>query len=166
MNKPAVDYDLEAIITRYKPLVTFRVRKSLGTWTPDWEDVVAEIMTNVIEKIQNGDFKGESSLGTFIYTITTRRIIDFIREKRKIIRHAPEPDPFLTPDEYIDNKERAAKIAKAIQKLKPQHKELIYLYYYRELTYEEIAQKIGISPRKVGERIYYARDVLKKMIKK
>lgn len=166
MNKQASDIDLDALVTKYKPLIALRVRKAIGTNTPDWEDIVAEIITNVVEKIKNGDFKGESSLGTFIYTIASRRIIDFIREKSKVLKYAPEPDQFPSPDEYIDSKERANKIIKAIEQLKPKHKELLYLYYYRELTCEEIARKLGASPRKVSERIYYVREVLKKMIKK
>ena len=108
-------FDLEEVIIKYRPIISFRVKKSLGSYSPDWEDVVNEIITNVIEKVKKGEFRGESSIGTFIYTITSRRIIDFIRQKSKVLKYAPEPNPYLSPYEHIENKERAEFTAKAIE---------------------------------------------------
>lgn len=160
------EYDLEEIIVKYRPLVCFRVKRSLGSYNPDWEDVVNEIITNVIEKIKKGEFRGESSIGTFIYTIASRRIVDYIRQKTKMLKEMPEPKPYPDPHENIENKERAEHIARSIRKLKPKFREVLFLYYYRGLTREEVAQKLGISPRKVSERINYAQKLLKKLLKK
>ena len=78
-------FDLEEIIAKYRPIVSFRVKKSLGSHTPDWEDVVNEIMVNVLEKLNKGEFRGDSSIGTFIFTITSRRIIDYIVDDHTVI---------------------------------------------------------------------------------
>jgi RNA polymerase sigma-70 factor (ECF subfamily) len=158
--------DLEAIVAKYRPIVSFRVKKSLGVTNPEWEDVVNEIIMNVIEKVKKGKFRGESSIGTFIYTITSRRIVDYIRKKSKVLKHAPEPDPFPAPHEEIEHKERAEMIASAIKNLKPKYREILYLYYYRDLTREEVAKKLGISPRRVSERVNYSQKLLKKLIRK
>jgi RNA polymerase sigma-70 factor (ECF subfamily) len=170
-NVKAVDnsnseYNLDAIIAKYRPVVSFRVKKSLGSHTPDWEDVVNEIMLNAIEKLESGNFRGESSVGTFIYTITSRRIIDHIRKKSKSLKYAPEPNPYPQPHEHVENKERAEMIARHLEKLKPKYKEILYLYYYKELSRDEVAKKLGISPRRVSERVNYAQKLLKKMMKK
>lgn len=166
VEKTDNNLNIEEIITKFKPVVSFRVKRSLGTRTPDWEDVVDEIMINVIEKIEKGEFRGESSIGTFIFTITSRRIIDHIRKKSKVLKYAPEPKPLPQPHEQIENKERSKSIAKAIEKLKPKYKEVLYLYYYMELSRQETAKKLGISPRRVSERVNYAHKLLKKMMKK
>jgi RNA polymerase sigma-70 factor (ECF subfamily) len=158
--------DLDAIVAKYRPVVSFRIKKSLGVTNPDWEDVVNEIIMNVIEKVKKREFRGESSIGTFIYTITSRRIVDYIRKKSKVLKHAPEPDPFPAPHEEIENKERAEMIADYIKKLKPKYREILYLYYYRDMTREEVAKKLGISPRRVSERVNYSQKLLKKLIKK
>ena len=42
------DEELAEAIAQYSPVVSFRVRKSLGSLTPDWEDVAHEIITNVV----------------------------------------------------------------------------------------------------------------------
>jgi RNA polymerase sigma-70 factor (ECF subfamily) len=165
MGKKKRKDQLEEVFVKYKPIVTFRVKKSLGAYNPDCDDVANEIITNVIEKIKKGEFRGESSVGTFIYTITSRRIIDYIRQKSKVLKHVPEPASYPDPQEQIENKERAEMIATAIKKLKPKYREVLYLYYYKEFSREEVAQKLGISPRRVSERVNYSQKLLKKLIK-
>jgi len=158
--------ELKEIVKKYRPIVSLRVRKSLGTHIPDWEDVVNEIMVNTLEKIKNGKFRGDSSIGTFIYTITSRRIVDFIRGKNKVLLYAPEPSCFPAPYKHRENKERSKFVAKYLENLKPKYREIIYLYYYKELTRQEVAKIIGIAPRRVSERANYARKLLKKMMRK
>jgi len=169
------EINLDQVIAKYRPVIGFRVKRSLGHSNPDWEDVVNEIILNVIEKVKKQEFRGESSIGTFIYTITSRRIVDYIRRKSKVLRHIPEPNPLPAPHELIENKEKVELIenkekveliANAIKKLKPKYREILYLYYYRDMTREEVAQKLGISPRRVSERVNYSRNLLRKILKK
>jgi RNA polymerase sigma-70 factor (ECF subfamily) len=154
----------EAILT-YRPVISFRVRKALGSATPDWEDVVDEILMQAIEKVKNGAFRGDSSVGTFLYTITSRRIIDHIRQKTKVLRHAPEPAPFPDPHVEAEGRERARTIAEAVGRLKPKFRDVLYLYYYKELSRDEVARELGISPRRVSERVNYAIKLIKKSVK-
>jgi len=119
-----------------------------------------------VEKIKKSEFRGESSIGTFIYTITSRRIVDYIRQKSRVLKDAPEPKPFPAPYEQIENREKAESIASALKKLKPKYREVLYLYYYRELSRAEVAEKLGISLRRVSERVNYSQQLLKKMIKR
>jgi RNA polymerase sigma-70 factor (ECF subfamily) len=157
--------DLDEIISQYRPIISFKVRKSLGSHTPEWEDIVNEILTNVIEKIKKGEFRGDSNIGTFIYTITSRRIVDYIRKKSKVLKHAPAPAEFQSPEIHLENKERAKVLEKAIEKLKPKYREVLYLYYYKELSREEVAQELGIPPKRVSERVNYAQKLLRNMIR-
>ncbi|HYA49068.1 MAG TPA: sigma-70 family RNA polymerase sigma factor [Burkholderiales bacterium] len=156
---------LDEAILGYRPVISFRVRKALGSATPDWEDVVDEILTQAIEKVKSGAFRGESSVGTFLYTITTRRIIDHIRQKTKVLRHAPEPAALPDPHDETENRERAGQIAAVVNGLKPKFREVLYLYYYKELSREEVARELGISPRRVSERVNYAIKLIKKSVK-
>ncbi|MDH7512638.1 MAG: sigma-70 family RNA polymerase sigma factor [Clostridiales bacterium] len=165
MEKRTVEVDLDEVVVKYRPIVSFKVKKSLGTQTPDWEDVVNEIITQVIEKVKKEEFRGDSSIGTFIYTITTRRIVDYIRQKTKILKGIPEPSPLPDPCDDAESRERARVLAEAIKQLKPKFKEVLNLYYYQELSREEVAQRLGISPRRVSERLNYAQKLLRKMIK-
>jgi RNA polymerase sigma-70 factor, ECF subfamily len=159
-NRAAVD--LDEMVLKYKAVVSFRVKKALGGTTPDWEDVAEEIMTQVIEKVRNGEFRGDSSIGTFIYTITSRRIIDFIRAKTKVLKHAPEPEPFPDPHTTVESREKAEKIAEIVKTLKPKFRDVLNLYYYKEMPREEVARRLGIPPRRVSERVNYALKLIRK----
>ncbi len=165
MKKEDNSYDLNKITSQYRPIVTYKVKKSIGSHTPEWEDIVNEIMLNTIEKIKNGEFKGESSIGTFIYTITRRRIVDYIRQKnKKLKKFIPEADPFPDPYIQIEKKERSEILAEKLEELKPKYKKVLYLYYYKGLARKEVAERLGISPRRVSERVHYAQKLLKKLI--
>ena len=153
---------LDQAILGYRDVISFRVRKALGSSTPDWEDIVNEILMQAIEKVKNGAFRGESSVGTFLYTITSRRIIDHIRFKTKVLRHAPEPVPFPDPHDETEAKERARTIALAVEGLKPKFRDVLYLYYFKELSRDEVARELNISPRRVSERVNYAVKLIKK----
>jgi len=156
--------NIDEIVAKYRPIISFKVKKSIGAHTPEWEDVANEVLLNVIEKLEKSEFRGESSIGTFIYTITSRRIIDYIRRKSKVLKHAPEPNPFSTPQQDVEEEERAEHMASLLEQLKPKYKEVLYLYYYKDLSRDEVSQHLNISPRRVSERVNYAQKLLRKMV--
>lgn len=158
--------DQDALIAQYRSVVSFRVRRALGGDIPDWEDVVNEILTQVLEKVRRGEFRGESSLGTFIYTVTSRRIVDFIRQKTKILKSGPEPAPLPDPQESLEARERADQLSRHIRLLKPKYRDVLFLFYFQELSREDVARRLRITPAKVSERLHYAQKLLKKKMKK
>ncbi len=160
-KKPAPD---EAVLP-YRNVISFRVRKALGASNPDWEDVVNEILTQAVEKIKSGEFRGDCSVGTFLYTITSRRIIDYIRQKTRVLRHAPEPPPYPDPHDEVESRERSRRIAEAVSELKPKFRDVLYLYYYKELSRDEVARRLGITPRRVSERANYAIKLIRKKVR-
>lgn len=156
--------DLDEMIRQYRPIVGFKVKKAVGGGNPDWEDVVDEIMMQAVEKIKSGEFRGDSSVGTFIYTITVRRIIDYIRRKTRVLKGAPEVPALPDPHDQVERNERAERLAEAIKRLRPKFRDVLYLYYYKELSRLEVARELGISPAKVSERVNYARKLLRKTL--
>jgi RNA polymerase sigma-70 factor (ECF subfamily) len=153
-------------VLQYRAVISFRVRKALGSANPDWEDVVNEILTQAVAKIKSGEFRGDSSIGTFLYTITSRRIIDYIRQKTRVLRHAPEPAPYPDPHDEMERRERARQVERVVAGLKPKFRDVLYLYYYRELSRDEVAKTLDISPRRVSERVNYALKLIQKALRK
>ncbi len=164
VRKQDQEINVDEIVAKYRPIISFKVKKAIGAHTPEWEDVVNEVLINVIEKLEKSEFRGESSIGTFIYTITSRRIIDYIRRKSKVLKYAPEPIPFSNPHKDVEDEERADNMAKLMEQLKPKYKEVLYLYYYKDLSREEVAGRLNITPRRVSERVNYAQKLLRKMV--
>jgi RNA polymerase sigma-70 factor (ECF subfamily) len=164
MKTGSAKIDLDKLVSQYRPVITFKVRRALGGGNPDCEDVVNEILMQVMEKVKSGEFRGESSIGTFIYTITSRRIVDYIRLKTRVLREVPEVQALPDPHEEVERQERAELLFQAIKKLHPKFRDVLHLYYYKELSREEVARQLRITPAKVSERVNYAQKKLKKML--
>jgi RNA polymerase sigma-70 factor (ECF subfamily) len=154
----------EDILLKYWPQISYRVKNSIGRSTPDWEDVGSEILLAVVEALRKKTFRGESALGTFIYSITSHKIIDHIRQKRKVFIQMPEPVSGLDPYLHVENEERVKLIAKWLKRLKPRDADMIYLRYYLDLSQNRIGQIYGLSPGRVSVVIAEARTTLKKLM--
>jgi RNA polymerase sigma-70 factor (ECF subfamily) len=151
----------EEILLKYWPQISYRVKNSIGRSTPDWEDVVSEILLDVVQALRQQTFRGESSLGTFIYAITTNKIIDHIRRKKKILGEIPEPNPEFDPSLQAENQERVRLVAGFLKKLKPKYADILYLHYYLDLPISEISQIYGISAGTMRKLVKAARNHLK-----
>jgi len=156
------DLDLDAIVTQFRPIIGFKVRHALGWRNQDWEDVTNEVLTQVIAKIRSNEFRRESKIGTFIYTIACRRIIDYIREKSKVHHHPPAESDSSNTQSRLEEEKRIADLTTAVRKLPQKYREVLDLYYYQEMSREETARRIGITPAKVSERVHYAQKLLRK----
>jgi RNA polymerase sigma factor (sigma-70 family) len=155
--------DIEEIILKFWPQIRYRVIKSLGYHNPEWEDTASEILLSVVEAIKYGRFREESSMGTFIYSITSNKIVDAIRKKGKAIPSVEEPEKFLDPKNHIKRMELSIYVADLIKTLKPRHADMLYLHYYIDLSQIQIAKIFGISSRRVHTILNDAKRSLKKL---
>jgi RNA polymerase sigma-70 factor (ECF subfamily) len=157
--------DAEEILLKYWPQIGFRVKNSIGRSTPDWEDVASEILVAVVAALRGEKFRGDSSLGTFIYSVTTNKIIDHIRQKKKalgpFLESGDDSDPYL----HLETQERVRLIAGFLKQLKPKYADILYLHYYLDLPLSQIAQIYGISAGTMSTWIKTARNMLKKLMK-
>jgi RNA polymerase sigma factor (sigma-70 family) len=163
-SKPRLDPD--QVVREFRPKIGFKVRRALGARNPDWEDVTNEVLAQALEKIRAGEFRGESTIGTFIYVITVRRIADYFRRKTKVLKFAPEPGTPDAPLEHAERDQQLERMVAALATLKPRYKEVLNLYYFMEMTRGETARRLGISPAKVSERVNYAQKLLRRKLKR
>lgn len=63
-------------------------------------------------------------------------------------------------------KEEWRQLAGCMAKLSYRHRQMLVLHYYEELSAEEIAAVLGISPGAVYTRLHRAREKLKKLLLK
>jgi RNA polymerase sigma-70 factor (ECF subfamily) len=158
--------EAEEILLKYWPQISFRVKNSIGRSTPDWEDLGSEILLSVIEAIRKKTFRGESAWPTFIYSITTHKIIDYIRQKKRALEPMCESGQGFDPSAQAEQEERVKLVAGLLKKLKPRYADILYLHYYLDLSRDEIARVYGISPGRVGVLIAAARKTMRELIKK
>lgn len=115
-------------------------------------------------------------IGAWLATITTRTAIDHLRKMKRWNDFAVD-DVLLTKEllnaeidqisvvEIAAEKKLIKKVMwEEIDKLTPAHKEVLYLYYYEDLTYEEISFLLDVKLATVKTRVHRAKLKLKEAL--
>jgi RNA polymerase sigma-70 factor (ECF subfamily) len=137
-------------------------------------DVVQEVFLKVFRKIAS--FRNESSLKTWIYRITVNEAHNarrwFFRHRRREVEldHTPEqtrdwkeiiPDGSRSPYDVALDREQHLMIEAALEQINPIFREAVVLRDIMDLSYEEIAEIIGVSLGTVKSRILRGREALR-----
>lgn len=118
-------------------------------------------------------FKMKSSFSTWIFRITYNTAISHVRTKRKGILSlddfpADAVDFFSKgiSEEQADNEYRNSLVNFALQKITDEERGLISLYYYEEMTTDEIAAVTGISKSNIKVKLFRARQKMQEIIER
>lgn len=116
----------------------------------DAEDTAQEVFIKIFESVDS--FKGESKLSTWIYRITVTKSLDAIRKKTRKKRFAflkslygsqgeliREPPDFVHPGVKAEQKDLAALLFKALDRLPENQKIAFVLNKVEMLSYKEVA---------------------------
>jgi len=139
-------------------------------------DVTQEVFLKIFRSV--GQFRGDSSLKTWIYRIAVNEAYNrrrwFGRHRRpEIGLETQEPgrshldhlhDPSRTPFDEVLNEERRSAIVKALAGLNPAFRSAVVLRDLEELSYEEIADVLDISLGTVKSRILRGREALRRAL--
>lgn len=163
----------EILVERFKnPLINF-VFRFLG----DYEACVDVVQDTFVKVYRYKDsYTSVAKFSTWIYTIAGNLArSEYRRRKRNsffsINNYGEEgenyeiPDNQLRPDVEADSKFKAQKIQEALLKLKEVYREAVILRDIQGLTYEEIAEILGIEEGTVKSRINRGRAQLQKYLK-
>ena len=170
-----------ALVRRHqKPLYNFAFRQ-LGAQSAA-EDVVQDAFVRVVQSA--ADFKHEARFTTWVYTITRNLCIDQMR-KRALRRHASLDDarpgrggeegegPTLgeqTADTRASVEREATgtelkeRIAKAVDALPEDQREVFLLRELSNLPFKEIAEITGVPENTVKSRMRYALERLQQAL--
>jgi len=118
-------------------------------------------------------FKLKSSFGTWLFRIVYNTAISQLRIKKKgtlsLEDFPADATDFIgnNPSEEEAEKEyRTALVNFALQKISEDERALISLYYYEELSNEEISDVTGISQSNVKVKLFRARQKMLEIIEK
>lgn len=68
------------------------------------------------------------------------------------------------PETMFDQVEQVQRVGELLEQLPARQRQVLYYYYYGELSYKEIAEIMGVSVNTVGATINQAKANLKRMI--
>jgi RNA polymerase sigma factor (sigma-70 family) len=84
--------------------------------------------------------------------------------RHAIGREAASNDPWLDADARLDAAALADRLAGALLRLRAQDREVLLLYVLGDLSYEEVAQAMGIPVGTVRSRLARARRIVRELL--
>jgi RNA polymerase sigma-70 factor (ECF subfamily) len=142
----------------------------------DPEDAL-EIVQEAFLRVHRGldAFNGAASFFTWLYRIVKNLSIDLMR-RPAWQRELPEPDlddpehqlggPVLgaDPSDLLHRGELGERLAAAFDALPSYHRDVIVMREVAGMSYEEIAQAVGVSKGTIMSRLFHARKKLQRSL--
>jgi len=119
------------------------------------EEVVQETMTAAWKGASR--FAGRSKVSTWIFGIARNQAYTLIRKE---IRTERVPDISLVEPDPAPGIQRQERVARAMERLSDDHREVVFLTFYEGLSYGEIAVVLGIPTGTVKSRMFHAKRQL------
>jgi len=156
----------EALLAKHQARI-YRFGMKMCRNPEDARDVLQETLLAMARTI--GDFREESSVSTWLYTIAR----GFCVKKRRKSKFAPERlgsletdlpaeanrvvDPGPRPDQALADKELQEALEKSIASLDPMYREVLLLRDMEGLTAPDVAEVLGVGVEAVKSRLHRAR---------
>ena len=109
----------------------------------DAEDIFQEVIVSFIQLVQRSKFRGDSSIGTFIYVLVRNTWLNELKKRKRSkareekYENAQEKSE-AGAGEYIINREIKNQIVELIEGLGENCKKILLAFYYDNLSMQEI----------------------------
>ncbi len=171
----ARDNAYKRLLSKYRNQIYSLILKIVHN-SEEVEDLVQESFSKAFNSIAN--FNKEYAFSTWLYRIATNSSIDYLRKRRlktfsidnpiksKDDEYYVEiPDSREEPGRNVMQSQRDQLVRDAIAQLPSKYRVVIEMRHLQELTYEEIAEELGLPLGTVKAHIFRAREMLYKMLR-
>jgi RNA polymerase sigma factor (sigma-70 family) len=159
------------LLTRYRDAIYFMLLKMVNS-PVDAEDLTIEAFGKAFKNIDQ--YTPNFAFSTWLFKIATNNCIDFIRKKRAShvsLDQAMDGEDSLSPSSmiqsddpdpevYMINKQKIKHMRNVVNRLKPRYRTLVELRYFKEYSYDEIAEELDIPIGTVKAQLFRARELL------
>lgn len=143
---------------------------------PAAEDIVADCFTRLWDKRDDLQFTGMPE--AYLLTSIKNRCLNHLRDKASHMRieqkmHQDSYRALMTEIDILDGQDMALLFRDDVQRifddfmrqLPPMSRNIFYSSRFEDLTYAEIAEKYGVTPRKVKREIQKVLDIMRVSLK-
>lgn len=156
-------YDFDILYDRYKIPIFNLVYRYLEN-VEDAEDVLTETFIYVYKGLET--FKGQSKFSTWLYRIAILTAYNFNKKRAKYKSNVTQLVPDLLHDRsaerIYEQQEIQNMVQKAIRDLPDNYRIILLLREIEGFSYNEIAQILNCSVKKVSGKHHNAREAFKK----
>jgi RNA polymerase sigma-70 factor (ECF subfamily) len=158
------------LMTKYRDSIFYMMLKMVKN-NDDADDLTIEAFGKAFNRLHQ--YTPNYAFSTWLFRIATNNCIDFIRKKKMVTFSIDKEfgdeeggmtfeirDERLDPEERFIRKQKIRIMREIVEHLKPRYKSLIVLRYFRELSYEEIAQETELPIGTVKAQLFRAREQL------
>ena len=176
--KLAVEGDERAyaeLMNRYRDSIYFMLLKMVNN-ASDADDLTIEAFGKAFKNIHL--YTPNYAFSTWLFRIATNNCIDFIRKKKSaptaIEQQQDEQDDPASnlqsempgPEEEMMQQQKIKHLSHVVSQLKPKYRRLIELRFYKEYSYEEIANELNLPLGTVKAQIFRAKELLYNILNK
>ncbi len=159
------DAALATLYDRYRvPLFTFCSRMLADAESA--RDVVQDLFAGAYAR--RDAFGRVRSVRAWLFALARNRCLNELRRARGHARLAPAleapPAPPAT-DAVVEAEEAARRVRAALIELAPEHREVLILREYLDLSYDEIAEITDASVSAIKSRLFRARQALSERLR-
>lgn len=157
------------LVTRYSRVV-WSATAGYNFSFEDREDIVQEVFVRLIRHIKSYN-SDKASFTTYITTITKRICIDKLRKirvRREVLLPPEELKPLSSPNNYETDhtQDKINILCEALEKLKPDERLVIELFYKEGFSYNQIAEVMSRDYAWVKNTLHRAREYIRKFLEK
>lgn len=129
----------------------------------DAADVLNAVMLDVWQRADS--FAGQSQVRTWLFSITRNKSVDLLRRKRpnESLDEATldaDAEDFCEHSVRLELQQQGVQVRQCLDKLKDSHRQVVYLTFFEELAYPDIAEVMGIPLGTVKTRMLHAKQQL------
>lgn len=167
----------EELFRRYHAPVRQLIGRMLRQ-APETEDLVQDVFLKAFRALDG--FKGQSSFKTWLYQIATNTTLNHLaKAERRYVHDALEqpigPDGDLTladrlaspkpgPEDALETSEVYERVAEAVSKLSPEFRAVVVMRDLQDMSYEEVAESLGLNLGTVKSRLARGRRQLQRWL--
>ncbi len=152
----------DQIVSEHGPIIIRLARRVLGPG-PDAEDVVQDVFLEAFQLRRRQEVVNWAGL---LRKMTTRRALDQLRRRHraKVPGMVRYNEDCRGPHDTAVARELAQRLREAICQLPDGQATVFSLRYFDELSYDQIAQTLGIESSAVGMALHKARAKLQTLL--
>jgi RNA polymerase sigma-70 factor, ECF subfamily len=131
------------------------------------EDLISEVFLDVWR--QAAKFEGRSAVSTWILSMARFKALSTLRRRTE---EALDDETAGTiedtdddPETALAKKDKGTALRQCLERLSPEHREIVDLVYYHEKSVAEVSNIVGIPEATVKTRMFYARKKLSELLK-